>query len=71
MAAKTITAEQFAELAGVSPGTTRSWARKGFPGAQRVLTPRSTPAWVFDAKTARAFAASVRKVNETFRVVGR
>lgn len=66
-----LSVDQFAELAGVSSGTVRSWARKGFPGAVRGTTTRGTPAWSFESKTAKSFAANVRKVNDTFRVVGR
>lgn len=66
-----ISTEEFAELAGVSGGTVRSWARKGFPGAERVTSLRGTPAWQFDRRTAKAFAVGVRKVNEIFHVVGR
>lgn len=67
---KLITAEEFANLAGVSAGATRRWGRDGFPGAKKVLSEKNRPKWVFDSSIARPYAKTLRKLNDTFRIVG-
>lgn len=69
--AKTLSAEEFAVLAGVSGSAVRRWARDGFPGATQVPSSKNRPMWVFEARSARRFAADVQKVNATFRLIGK
>lgn len=69
--AKEISASEFAELAGVTPSTTARWGRNGFPGARQVPSSKKRPMWVFEAATARKYAAALGKVNAIFPLYGR